>query len=172
MRNISNMYNQIVYGSLLHVNELKKQNIDPSRVDLVKVKGFKRVFNQLPSWRKVDGNKKAVMNIEADENAWFNALVIKDLDEEYIQDLDERERGYDRLALEDGSVTLYSDGVVLKNCIVYKGKADKQSNEMLPNPDYFEICRSGAECHGKIFYADYLKTTYQNNLINDDLEPI
>ena len=158
------MYNQIVYGSLLHVDELKKQNIDPSRVDLVKVKGFKRVFNQLPSWRKVDGNKKAVMNIEADENLWFNALVIKDLDEEYIKDLDHRERGYDRVSLKDGSVTLYNDGSVLNNCIVYKGKVDKQSDEILPNPEYFEICRSGAECHGAEFYKDYLKTTYQNNL--------
>ena len=161
------MYNQIVYGSLLHVEELKKQNIDPSRVDLVKVKGYKRVFNQLPSWRKVDGIKKAVMNIEADENAWFNALVIKDLDEKYIQDLDHRERGYDRLALDDGSVTLYSDGSVLKNCIVYKGKVDKQSSEILPNPDYFIICKDGAKCHGKEFFEDYLKTTYQNTLNGD-----
>jgi len=161
------MYNQIVYGSLLHVDELKKQNIDPDRVDLVKVKGFKRVFNQLPSWRKVDGIKKAVMNIETDDSAWFNALVIKDLEEKYFEDLDHRERGYDRLALEDGSVTLYSDGTVLKNCIVYKGKEDKQSSEILPNPDYFEICRSGAECHGETFYSDYLKTTYKNNLKGD-----
>ncbi len=161
------MYNLIVYGSLLHVDELKKQNIDLSKVDLVKVKGFKRVFNQLPSWRKVDGNKKAVMNIETDKNSWFNAIVIKDLDEKYIQDLDHRERGYNRVALGDGSVTLYSDGSILKNSIVYKGKDDKQSSEILPNPEYFEICRSGAECHGGAFYSDYLKTTYQNNLKGD-----
>jgi len=158
------MYNQIVYGSLLHVDELKKQNIDPSRVDLVKVKGFKRVFNQLPSWRKVDGIKKAVMNIEKDENSWFNALVIKDIDEAYLQDLDHRERGYNRTVLEDESVTLYSDGTVIKNCIVYKGKEDKQSHEILPNPDYFIICKDGAKCHGKEFFEDYLKTTYKNNL--------
>jgi hypothetical protein len=158
------MYNQIVYGSLLHVDELKKQNIDPSRVDLVKVKGFKRVFNQLPSWRKVDGIKKAVMNIEKDENSWFNALVIKDIDEAYLQDLDHRERGYNRTALEDGSVTLYSDGSVIKNCIVYKGKEDKQSSEILPNPDYFIICKDGAECHGEEFFKDYLQSTYKNTL--------
>ena len=161
------MYNQIVYGSLLHVDELKKQNIALSKVDLVKVKGFKRIFNQLPSWRKVDGNKKAVMNIEKDENSWFNALVIKDLDEKYIQDLDHRERGYNRTALEDGSVTLYSDGVVLENCIVYQGKNGKQSSEILPNTDYFKICKNGAECHGKKFLEDYLITTYQNTLNGD-----
>ena len=157
------MYNQIVYGSLLHVDELKKQHIDPLRVDLVKVKGFKRVFNQLPSWRKADGIKKAVMNIVKDENSWFNALVIKGIDEAYLQDLDHRERGYDRLSLKDGSVTLYGDGAVIKNCIVYKGKEGKQSNEILPNPNYFITCKDGAKCHGKEFFEDYLKTTYKNN---------
>lgn len=165
------MYNQVVYGSLLHVDELKKQNIDPARVVLVKVKGFKRVFNQLPSWRKVDGNKKAVMNIEKDENSWFNALVIKSIDEEYIKDLDHRERGYNRVSLEDGSVTLYSDGSVVKNCIVYQGKVYKQSDKILPNPDYFVICKEGAKCHGEDFLKDYLKTTYENSL-NGEIELI
>lgn len=157
------MYNLIVYGSLLHVEELKKHQIDLKRVEKVKVKGFKRVFNQLPSWRKVDGNKKAVMNVEFDKNSWFNALVIKDLDEEYIKDLDHRERGYDRVSLKDGDVVSY-DGEVIKNCIVYKGKKDKQSSEILPNPDYFEICKNGALTHGKEFFEDYMKTTYKNTL--------
>jgi len=157
------MYNQIVYGSLLHVDELKKQNIDPLGVELVKVQGFKRVFNQLPSWRKVDGNKKAVLSIEVYENSWFNAILVKDLDEEYVKGLDERERGYDRISLEDGVVRLY-DGQIIKNCIVYKGKKDKQSTQILPNQDYFEICKNGAKSHGNEFYNDYLKTTYQNNL--------
>ena len=81
------MYNQIVYGSLLHVNELIKQNIDYKKINFVKVQGFRRVFNQLPSWRKIEGIKKAVMNIEVDTQSWFNAIVIKDLDEKYVQDL-------------------------------------------------------------------------------------
>jgi len=161
------MYNQIVYGSLLHVDELKKQNIDSSRIELVKVKGFKRVFNQLPSWRKVEGIKKAVMNIEYDNDAWFNAIVIKNLSEADIKKLDHRERGYDRLALEDGSVTLYSDNSVVKNCIVYKGKKEKQSLEILPNPDYFIICKDGAKSQGEEFFQDYMATTYQNNLDGD-----
>ena len=165
------MYNQIVYGSLLHVDELKKQNIDPSRVDMVKVKGYKRVFNQLPSWRKVDGNKKAVMNIVADKNSWFNALVIKGLDKKYIQELDHRERGYDRVALDDGSVTLYRNGSVIENCIIYKGKKGKQSSDILPNPDYFMICKNGAMCHKEEFFEDYLKTTYRNTM-NGDIELI
>lgn len=158
------MYNQIVYGSLLHVDELKKQNIDSKNIEFVKVKGFKRIFNQIPSWRNIAGKNKAVLNIEVDIECWFNAIAIKNSNEKYIQDLDYRERGYDRIRLKDGSVTLYSDGSSLKNCIVYKGKKNKQSNEILPNTEYFKICNDGAKSHFKKFYQDYLATTYQNNL--------
>jgi len=158
------MYNLIVYGSLLHIEELKKQNIDPSQVEFVKVKGFKRVFNQEPSWRKVDGIHKAVLNIEADKNAWFNAIAIKNLDEEYVKELDHRERGYDKTMLKDSSVTLYDNDTVLKDCIVYKGKEGKQNDKILPNIDYFEICKNGAKSHFDEFYQDYLATTYKNSL--------
>jgi hypothetical protein len=52
----------------------------------------------------------------------------------------------------------------LKNCIVYKGKTGKQSDKILPNPDYFDICKNGAKSHFEEFYKDYLATTYQNSL--------
>jgi len=157
------MYNLIVYGSLLHPEELKKHNVDIDTIDLVKVKGFIRVFNQLPSWRKVEGIKKAVLNIEEDKKSWFNALVIKGLKEEYFKELDIRERGYDKVFLNDKDVVSYN-GEFLKNCIVYKGKWGKQSLEILPNPDYFQICKSGAKSYSKEFYEDYLRTTYENDL--------
>jgi hypothetical protein len=165
------MYNQIVYGSLLHKDELKKQNIDPKRVDFVKVKGYKRVFNQEPSWRIVQGNEKAVMNIEEDENSWFNAIVIKDLDEKYIKELDHRERGYDRISLKKECVTLYDDNSTLNNCIVYKGKKGKQNNTIFPNPSYFKICLEGAKSHFEQFFKDYMDTTYKNSK-NGELELI
>jgi hypothetical protein len=156
-------YNLVIYGSLLHPDELKKHHIDIKKIKTVKVKGYKRVFNQLPSWRKSKGIKKAVMNIIEDENSWFNALVIMDLGEDYIQDLDIREIGYDRVNLANGNVMKYN-GKVIKNCIIYKGKTEKQSYEILPNPDYFDICRDGALCYGEKFFNDYLKTTYKNDL--------
>lgn len=158
------MYNQIVYGSLLNKEELKKHHIDISKIDFVKVQGFKRIFNQEPSWRKVDGNEKAIMNIEVDINFWFNAIVIKNLDEAYIKGLDHRERGYDRTLLKEGCVTLYSNGSILENCIVYKGKVGKQNNNILPNPTYFNICKNGAKSHFNDFFEDYLATTYKNTL--------
>jgi len=152
--------NLIVYGSLLNPKELEKHNIDMSQIEFVKVKGFKRIFNQEPSWRKVDSIYRAVMNVEIDENSWFNALLIKDLSKEYFDDLDVRERGYDRTSIKDGDVLNY-DGKVLNDCIVYKGKKDKQNSEIFPNKDYFLICKDGAKAHFSEFYDDYLCTTYE-----------
>ncbi len=157
------MYNLVVYGSLLNTKELAKHNIGLNQIQTIKVKGYKRVFNQLPSWRKVDGIRKAVMNVFEDENSWLNAIVIKNLTSEYIRDLDEREIGYDRVSITDGNVVTYSN-IILKNCIIYKGKVGKQSNNILPNPKYFKICKDGAKEHGEEFFQDYLLTTFINDL--------
>jgi len=157
------MYNLIVYGSLLNPKELLKHDIDLKNIECVKVKGFKRVFNQLPSWRETEGFKKAVLNIEKEQNCWFNAIVIKNLSKKYIEELDQREKGYDRISLKDDAVRNYKDES-LKNCIIYKGKAGKQSDKIAPNPNYYKICLEGAKSHFKEFFADYMKTTYQNDL--------
>jgi cation transport regulator ChaC len=153
--------NLIVYGSLLNPDELKKHDIDMDRVKYVKVKGFKRVFNQEPSWRKVSSNKRAVLNIEEDQEAWFNAIAITDLEKEYFEDLDIRERGYDRLHLVNGDVVTY-EGKQLDDCVVYKGKKDKQNSFIEPNEDYYKICLDGAKSHFEEFHHDYLLTTYKN----------
>jgi cation transport regulator ChaC len=155
------MYNLVVFGSLLHPDELKKHNITMDMIDFVKVKGFRRIFNQEPSWRKIDSNNRAVMNIEEDENSWFNALIIKNLDEEYFEELDYRERGYDRTYINDGDVINY-ENKTFTNCIVYKGKKGKQNSDILPNIDYFDICLNGAKSHFLEFYDDYMRTTYKN----------
>ncbi len=164
------MYNLVVYGSLLNPKELKKHGIALSRVDTIKVKGFKRVFNQLPSWRKSNGIKKAVMNIEDDKYAWFNAIIIKELSKEYFDDLDKREIGYDRIPLKNGNVINYKNDII-ENCIIYKGKKDKQSSKILPNPTYFDICLNGAKTYNEEFFNDYIYTTFQNDL-NGNLTPI
>jgi len=153
------MYNLIVYGSLLNKKELQKHNIDINKITYVKVKGFKRIFNQEPSWRIVDSINRAVMNIKEDKNSWFNAILLKDLKEQYFKDLDLREKGYDRKKIKNGDVINYN-GEVINNCIIYKGKKNKQNNEILPNIDYFEICLSGAKTHFNDFYNDYINTTY------------
>jgi hypothetical protein len=155
------MYNLIVYGSLLHKDELAKHGISLESIELVKVQGFKRIFNQEPSWRSAESEYRAVLNVEKNPNHWFNAIVIKDLTQEYIDDLDIRERGYDRVSIKDGDVVSY-DGKVIKECIVYCGKEGKQNDKIYPNVDYYELCLNGANSHLVNFFADYVKTTYQN----------
>ncbi|MFK5880854.1 MAG: gamma-glutamylcyclotransferase family protein [Sulfurospirillum sp.] len=160
---MQNSYNQIVYGSLLHPKELKKHSINMDMVEFVKVKNFKRVFNQEPSIRKVDSINRAVLNIEADSLSWFNALLIKNISENSLKELNEREIGYDRLNLEDGYVRYYSNDKIVKNCFIYIGKNGKQNSTIFPNPKYFKLCLNGAKSHFEEFYQDYISTTYQNN---------
>jgi len=154
--------NLIVYGSLLNKNELKKHNISLDNIEYVKVYGFRRVFNQLPSWRKTEGNKKAVLNIEYNRDFWFNAILIKNLTKEYFKELDIREKGYNRVDIKSGNVVTYK-GDIIKNAFVYVGKEGKQDNNILPNPSYYQICYNGAKEHFKEFFQDYLNTTYQNS---------
>ncbi len=160
------MYNQIVYGSLLHPLELKSHGISMNDVEFVKVKNFKRIFNQEPVRRRADIKHRAVLNIEKDESSWFNAILIKNISENSLKELDAREAGYDRINLEDGLVTYYKDGKIAKNCFVYIGKEGKQSDKILPNIEYAQICLDGAKSHFEQFYQDYLKTTYKNTTKN------
>ncbi len=156
------MKNLIVYGSLLNPDELEKHNISMEVIEFVKVKGYRRVFNQEPSWRKVDSNYRAVMNVEKEKGSWFNGLVIKGLTKEYIDDLDHRERGYDRIDVKEEDIVTYK-GENIDNCIVYVGKKGKQNNNIFPNKEYFKICLDGAKVHFEDFYRDYLDTTYNFN---------
>ena len=156
-------YNQIVYGSLLHPEELKSHGISMDMVEFVKVKNYKRVFNQEPSRRRSDTINRAVLNIQRDDNCWFNALLIKNIPENSLKELDIREIGYDRLNLEDGLVRYYKDDKIAKNCFVYIGKVGKQNSNIFPNIEYFKLCLNGAKSHFDKFYLDYLNTTYQNS---------
>jgi len=157
-------YNQIVYGSLLHPDELKSHGISMDMVEFVKVKGYRRIFNQEPSRRRSDTINRAVLNIQKNDNFWFNAILIKNISENSLKELDTREMGYNRLDLKDGLVEHYKNGNIAQNCFVYIGKDGKQSNKILPNIDYFKLCLNGAKSHFDRFYLDYLNTTYQNGL--------
>ena len=158
----NSIYNQIVYGSLLHPKELEKHGISMDMVEFVKVKNYKRVFNQEPSRRRADTINRAVLNIVYDNSSWFNALLIKGISENSLKELDDREIGYDRVNLEDGSVTYYNNNKIAKNCFVYIGKDKKQSDDIFPNSEYFKLCLNGAKSHFEEFYQDYIKSTYQN----------
>lgn len=154
--------NLIAYGSLINKEELSKEGISLLDIELVRVFSFKRVFNQEPSYRFVDSLNRAVLNIQNDELSWFNAIVIKNLSNDYFEALDKREKGYNRIYLKDSEVKNYNN-IQIPNCIIYQGKSNKQNYEILPNFDYLKICLNGAEQFGKEFLNEFLQTTYKNS---------
>lgn len=160
------MQKLIVYGSLINEEELQNQGLIGHNIEPVKVFGYKRVFNQEPSYRMIDSNDRAVLSIEVNNSSWFNAMMIKDLDEAFIEALDMREIGYERIRVECKS---YS-GNFYKDCFVYLGRSDKKNDVLHPNKDYLELCLEGAKEISEEFYQDFINTTYQN--INGLQQPI
>jgi hypothetical protein len=140
-------------------SELKKQGIDTKSIKLVKVKGYKRVFNQLPSWRRGCGDEIAVLNVKKAPNSWFNAILVE-VDEDILKEFDKRERGYDRILLKD-EVFSY-EGEAVGECFIYVGKSEKQSDKILPNKEYQRLCQSAAKSYSEEFFQDFLETTHIN----------
>ena len=158
------MKNLIVYGSLMNEEELQNQGLWGHNCETVKVFGYRRIFNQEPSYRIIDSFKRAVLNVETRANEWFNALLIKDLDEAFFEALDVREIGYERFKVECKSYK----GEFYKDCFMYVGKSEKRNSEILPNSEYLNICLEGAKTYDKPFYEDFIKTTYQNSSNNSN----
>lgn len=152
----------VIYGSLLNKDELLKHGISLKNIELIKVIGYQRVFNQEPSYRLLDSKNRAVLNIVKAEGFWFNAVLLKDLDDDYFKELDRREKGYDRITID---VETYQNEMI-KNCFVYIGKKEKENKSIFPNKEYLNLCLEGAKSFGKPFYDDYLSTTYKNDTIS------
>ena len=160
------MHKLIVYGSLINEEELQNQGLWGHNSEPVKVFGYRRVFNQEPSYRMKDSNDRAVLSIEANATSWFNAIMIKDLDEAYFEALDMREIGYERIQVDCKTY----GGDFYKDCFVYLGRMDKKSNEISPNKEYLHLCLKGAKEISKEFHQDFVNSTFHN--INKEQQPI
>lgn len=157
------MYNNlIVYGSLIDKNELINENINIEDIDLVKVYGYKRVFNQEPSNRMVQSINRAVLNVLEESSGWINGIVLKNVSNDLFDILDKREKGYERYNIYEKKVVTYS-GETLTNCCIYLGKLEKLNFDILPNLEYLELCKNAAKTHGDEFYNDFLETTFKNS---------
>lgn len=152
------MHKLVVYGSLMNLDELQEQGLGAHNIEPIKVFGYKRIFNQEPSYRMIDSMSRAVLSVQKDENAWFNAVLIKDIDEAFFEALDMREIGYERIKVD---VKTYS-GNFYKECFMYMGKLEKRSDEITPNIDYQKLCALGAKEFGEEFYKDFIQTTFKN----------
>lgn len=159
------MNSLIVYGSLLNKHELGRQGFKLGDVNPVIISGFKRVFNQEPSWRTGVAQERAVLSVVKSDSYWLNGILISNLPESLILKLDERERGYDRIEIGSIHVRMYKDtkGLTTAGKIyMYIGRPEKQNPVILPNSSYLNICLEGAKQWGQDFYQDFLDTTYLN----------
>lgn len=154
----------IVYGSLINESELIQGGFSIDRTCPVIIQGFKRIFRQEPSWRRSDlGKERAVLNAVRSQPHWLNGLLVWGLDDGFFTDLDEREKGYERIEVEPSSLRRYDSSrtaPIAQNIYIYTGDVDKQSDSILPNESYLHTCLEGAEQWGRDFYSDFLLSTF------------
>jgi hypothetical protein len=156
----------IVYGSLINKSELIEDGFSLDSTCPVIVQGFKRVFSQEPSWRSDQGEERAVLNAVSSQQYWLNGLLISGLNDAFFTDLDEREKGYNRIGVAPSYLRKYDSSYTYpspQNIYMYTGKMNKQSDSILPNTAYLHNCLKGAEQWGKDFYNDFLDSTFVEN---------
>ena len=158
------MFGLIVYGSLLHKDEINKYNSIIEDIVPVKVLDYKRSFNLLPLVRVGIGNYKSVLNIQKKNNNFFNGVCIiyKQID---ISLIDDREKGYDRIKLSSKNIKTYKKSLKLKslNIFAYRGFENMIDNTIMPNVDYLKLCLEGSSQWGGEFYNDFVNSTHMNN---------
>lgn len=156
----------IVYGSLIDKSELIDNGFPLDSTWPILVEGFKRIFSQEPSWRSDQGEKRAVLNAISSRQHWLNALLISDLNDDFLIDLDRREKGYNRIEVAPSYLQKYDLSYttpIPQNIYVYTGDVDKQSDSILPNASYLHKCLEGAKQWGEDFYSDFLDSTFVKN---------
>jgi hypothetical protein len=93
-------------------------------------------------------------------------LLILSLDDAFLADLDKREKGYNRIRVAPSYFRGYHFlHIAPQNIFIHVGKADKQSNSILPNASYLSICMEGAKQWGEDFYNDFLDSTFVKDSI-------
>src|SRR3954447_21662558 len=134
----------IVYGSLINESELVRGGFSVDSTCPVILQGFKRMFRQEPSWRKSDqGEERAVLNAVSSQQHWLNGLLIWGLDDGFFTNLDEREKGYQRIGVAQSSLRRYNSShtsPIPQNIYIYTGDVEKQSASILPNESYLRTC--------------------------------
>jgi len=165
------MFGLIVYGSLLHTNEIDKYPYKIKEIIPINIHNFKRCFNLLPSDRVGIGNYKSVLNIEYCEKEYFNALCII-YEELSIELIDRREKGYKRIQIQFNNIEfLVSPTTKFQNIKIYThmGYEKNIDSYIMPNVKYLKLCIEGSLLHGEHFHKMFIKTTHINgkNTLNE-----
>lgn len=106
------------------------------------------------------------MNVISSEQHWLSALLISGLNDGFLVDLDKREKGYNRIKVAPSYVRgYYLLSTMSQNIYTHVGKADRQSDSILPNDSYLSVCLEGARQWGEDFYNEFLDSTF----VKDDI---
>lgn len=152
------MPNVILYGVLINEKSLYK-TISPRKLKIINVKGYKRIFNLIPSRIELYQNNanqinKTVFNAIPDENSNFNALMAN-LNEEEFKLLKIRERSYNTKKIKIDNTEAYL--FIGKKKLFGEEIID---NTLLPIHPYLIKCKEGAIKQGKNFYNNWLNTSF------------
>ena len=90
----------VVYGSLINQEQLVRASKQFCDASPILVKGFRRAFNQEPSWREGCDQSRAVLNVTPSSHDCFNGILVH-CDAGIFRSLDERETGYSRIHWSD-----------------------------------------------------------------------
>jgi hypothetical protein len=164
----------IVYGSLLAPSVLDDLFEDlAGRIWPIRLQEFERVCNQTASWRGIDANQRAVLNVRRADDAWCNGLVVTDLQRGEFEAFRERERGYRLVEVHPDHIDLYEPHDIDAPLDTTRPSLDDQDlvlvttgtkvdHEIDPIPSYLEECIDGASQWGGAFLADFKATTATN----------
>lgn len=157
----------IGYGSLLSPDEIVPfLGTDASRLVPVRVEGFRRVFNQESVWRAkaTEGgeNEIAVLNAVRNEGCSMNAVLVPDLSADEYAAIRARESGYRMVEVEKDAIEpypAYDDGNLPEDDLVLIPTGNRVNDDLLPIPEYVEICLEGARYWGDDFRDEFVGTT-------------
>ncbi|MEM6450648.1 MAG: gamma-glutamylcyclotransferase family protein [Cyanobacteria bacterium P01_D01_bin.105] len=157
------MSSLIVYGSLINKAQLYQKLNLQSEACPVFIQGYRRIFNQEPSWRQGFNQHRAVLNIVKSATDYFNGLLVDIQDDSAFEHLDKREKGYERITINCSQLAHFTDtscSICSEATYIYLGHPGKQNNGILPNREYLELCLRGAKQWGEEFYKQFVQTTY------------
>ena len=158
----------IGYGSLLNKSSFER-TIPWREPKEVIVKGYKRVFNLIPSrlqlYKLYDANHAkgqiAVLNAAYDKDQHFNAAAFE-LSEGEMDIIKVRLQSYHA---EETDIFDPKTKKLIGTGIIFVGDGTRSgeeilNNDILPIPKYLETCRQGAIDMGKSFYKTWSETTF------------
>ena len=154
----------IGYGSFLNKESLAK-TIVPRPVELILVKGYRRIFNlkasHLRQYKVQDPLKVAVLNVIPDAEAFLNAILFE-VNEDEFEKLKIRNKNYYTKEVE---VYNFKTNEQNGTAILFIGKKLEHGERVvedhyLPIPQYLDLCKKGAYDYGESFGDFFMKTTY------------